>query len=435
MNCTNDRAPQSGSRTGCAAGVLRLATSDTVSNATPKARAEYPLRRTLLPLLTLAAIGLGAVTAGAQDTPKKDDKKTDKAVAAAQPAPAPAAPAAPAPGTVTLTGLIDGYYQENFQHPGTKGKSTFAAPFAGLNATRSFDYRDGFALSLAELNVTRTAGKGFPLGITATLTAFDTPPVVYANEPHGTPGFEGVQQLYLTWSPHALNRDWAIDFGKFVTPFGNEVIESVNNDEYSRGLVFQYAVPFYHTGIRAAAPLTKSLNMTLGLVTGWNSTNDDNGDKSGFLQLNWTANSRLGIIANFMTGKEGTGAYGKIVAPGTGEIDTNLYEVIPTININSKFKIAGDVVYGDGAGSVAGAHVSGKWLGMAAYARYQWTPRIATAARLEQFEDMPGAGALPGNAGGGLRLGGGYAKLNSFTATLEYLAFHGKLVSRLEYRH
>ena len=53
----------------------------------------------------------------------------------------------------------------------------------------------------------------------------------------------------------------------------------------------------------------------------------------------------------------------------------------------------------------------------------------ALAGRLEQFEDIPGTGGV------GLRLGGGYTKLQSATATAEYLSFKGQLVSRLEYRH
>lgn len=439
MNFTDDRALQVGSHTGCDAGATRLETLDTVSAAAFKPHGASNLQRSLTPLLLAAALGLSAIAAGAQDTPKKDDKpavakdaakKDDKAAAQ------PAAPAGPAPGAVTVTGLIDGYFQTNYQHPSSKGKPTFAVPFSGVNATRAFDYKDGFALSLAEININRTAGKGFPLGITATLTAFDTPPVVYATEPGAKAGYEAIQQLYLTYTPNIFGHDVAIDFGKFVTSFGNEVIESSSNDNYSRGLLFTYAIPFYHTGFRLATPITKQLALTLGVVNGWNNTADDNDDKSFFAAFSWTPDPHFTGIFNIMTGTEGTGAYGKIVpTAGGGQISTNLYEFVPTINVTSKLKLAGDVTYGDGAGRVGATHVSGKWLGMAAYARYQWTPQVATAVRFEQFEDMPGAGKLPGNTAGGLRFGAGYAKVRSFTATLEYAAFHNKLISRLEYRH
>jgi hypothetical protein len=440
---TNHRTRRVGSHADHGIGITGLVTLDTVSRSRSKVGGASGPRRALLSLCSLAALGLFGLTARAQDAPKPADKpaaaaqdatkKDDKPAAAAQPA--PAAPAGPAPGAVTISGLIDGYFQTNYQHPSSVGKPTFAAPFSGVNATRAFDYKDGFGLSLAEINISRTAGKGFPLGVTATLTAFDTPPVVYATEPGGKAGYEGIQQLYLTYTPHLLGRDVAIDFGKFVTPFGAEVIESVNNDNYSRGLLFTYAIPFYHTGFRVAAPVTKKLALTLGLVNGWNNTTDDNDAKSFFASFSWTPDSHFTGILNYMGGAEGTGAYGKIVPKGAGSITTNLYEIVPTYNVNSKLKLVGDITYGDGAGSVSGMHVSGHWFGVAAYVRYQWTPRIATAIRAEQFEDMPGVGAIPGAAAGGLRLGAGYAKLRSFTVTLEYAAFHNKLISRLEYRH
>jgi hypothetical protein len=439
VKSSNNRAVRFGLRTAGGIDDGRIEATNTGSRALPS-RCSRPNRLSaLLPALLLAMSYAGS-SALSQDAPKPADKPAaaqpapaDKPAATAQPA---AAPTGPAPGTVTVTGLIDGYYQINYQHPGSVGKPTFAAPFSGVNATRAFDYKDGFGLSLGEINISRAAGRGFPLGVTATLTAFDTPPVVYATEPGAKAGYEGIQQLYLTYTPHLFGRDVAIDFGKFVTPFGYEVIESVNNDNYSRGLVFTYAIPFYHTGVRFAAPLTKKLAFTGGIVNGWNNTADDNDAKSLFAQLNWTPDSHFSGILNFMGGSEGTGAYGRIVpTAGAGNITTNLFEIVPVYNVNNKFKLAADVVYGDGSGDVNGAHVSGKWLGMAAYARYQWTSQIATAIRAEQFEDMPGVGMLPGNAAGGLRFGAGYAKVRSFTVTLEYAAFHNKLISRLEYRH
>ena len=437
MKFATNRASQPGSHSAKAAGQTRLETLDTVSNPLSASAPNRGLPRNILPMLSIAVLGLYTSVAHAQVTPKPEPpKKDDKPAVTAPAATAPAAPAGPAPGTVTVSGLIDGYYQINYQHPGTVGKPTFAAPFSGNNATRAFDYKDNFGLSLGEINISRTAGRGFPLGITATLTAFDTPPVVYATEPGGKGGYEGIQQLYLTYTPHVLGRDVAIDFGKFVTSLGYEVIESVSNDNYSRGLLFTYSIPFYHTGFRFAAPITKKLAFTGGIVNGWNNTADDNEAKSVFTAFTWTPDSHFTGIFNFMGGAEGTGAYGRSVPThGAGSISTNLLEFIPVYNVNSRLKLAADLVYANGAGSVSGRHVSGNWLGLAAYVRYQWTPRIATALRAEQFEDMPGVGALPGAPAGGLRFGSGYAKVQSFTATLEYAAFHNKLISRLEYRH
>src|SRR5207237_223900 len=114
---------------------------------------------------------------------------------------------------------------------------------------------------------------------------------------------------------------------------------------------------------------------------------------------------------------------------GAGNITIDLVELQPTYQVNSKLKLAMDLIYAHAAGDIYGVKSSGTWLSGAAYARYQVTNHFALAGRVEQFEDIPGTGGV------GLRLGGGYVKLNSVTGTAEYLSFKGQLVSRLEYRH
>lgn len=385
----------------------------------------------LAPVLACALLGLAGLSAGAQDADKKDD--------AAQPAAAAAAaPAAPAPGTVTYTGLVDWYYGVNVRAPhGLNGR-----PFATLttpsgehigidNVGRSFDINSNEpAFSLGELNITRTPGKGFPLGITATLTFGDTAKLVHANEPGGTSGWQTIQQLYLTYTPHFLSRDWTIDGGIFVTAFGQEVIESSSNDNYSRGLLFQYAIPLYHAGVRVTTPISPTLTAMGMVVNGWNDIADDNTGKSVHLQLAWKPNAKFSGIVNWMGGPEGTGAYGSGILNGQGNLTTNLFELLPTYQVNDKLKVYGEFDYGNAAGDVQGIHASDNWLGYAAYAHYQFTPKVALTGRVEQFEDIPGVGGV------GLRTGNaGYTKINSATLTLEYQAFRGHLVSRLEYRH
>ncbi len=381
-------------------------------------------RLSVMPFALAAALG-NLPTVMAQAAP---------AAPAAQTAPAaPATPTGPKPGDVTFSGLLDWYYGINFQHP----SPNFAIPTIGgaiggaQNAGRAFDYHNQFGLNLVELNFNRVAGKGFPLGITATLTAGDTPPVVYATEPGARSGFEGIQQLYLTYAPHLCGKDITVDFGKFVTSFGVEVIESASNDNYSRGLLFTYAIPFYHAGIRASIPLSNTFTILGELVNGWNNSTDDNGAKSLIAQLTWKPTAKWTHVLGVMGGSEGTGAYGVAVPRnGGGNITTNLAEWYSVYQATEKLKVTGLVDYVSAAGDVLGVHTSGNLLGLAIYGKYQFTPAVAFAARLEQFEDMPGAGAIKG-----LRFGAGYTKMNSATFTAEYATLHSHLVSRLEYRH
>ncbi len=420
MNITTPRARRSVTQITNEVESVKLETSETARQTASLGFGNRSSLRSLLSLFSCLALGMTfTVVATAQDAEKKMETKAEDKKAE------PAAPAGPVPGTVTYSGLLDGYYQINFQRKNP-------------NPTRAFDYHNNFGLSLAELNVTRTAGKGLPFGFTGTFTLGDTPPVVQATEPGNRDGFKNIQQLYLTYTPHLLGRDIAIDFGKFVTPFGNEVIESTSNDNYSRGLVFEYAIPFYHAGFRFATPISKKINFTGGIVNGWNNVREDNDAKSFFVSFAWNPDAHFTGILNYMGGAEGVGAYGGAATLDKTYISTNLLEFVPVFNLSSKLKLAGDIVLGSGAGTTpittgmttANGRISGNWLGLAAYAKYQWTPQMATALRVEQFEDMPGAGNF------GLRTGNtGYTKLRSLTVTAEYAAFHNKLITRLEYRH
>jgi hypothetical protein len=167
--------------------------------------------------------------------------------------------------------------------------------------------------------------------------------------------------------------------------------------------------------------------------------------------LAWKPNAKLSANLTYMGGAEGTGAFGNylpitpafplgiptstlngntfINTVGAGNVTIDLVELQPTYQISSKLKVAAQFDYAHAAGDIYGVKESGTWVTGAAYGRYQLTNHFALAGRLEQFEDIPGTGGV------GLRLGGGYIKLNSATATAEYLSFKNQLVSRLEYRH
>ena len=71
-----------------------------------------------------------------------------------------------------------------------------------------------------------------------------------------------------------------VTVGKFVTPIGAEVIESNANWNYSRGLLFDYAIPFFHFGASAKYAFNPKWALTGYLVNGWNNTiiNHDTSD-------------------------------------------------------------------------------------------------------------------------------------------------------------
>jgi len=357
------------------------------------------------------ALCLGAATSHAQDAAKAPDAKPADTKAAD----AKSADAKPDEGgKITWNGLLDFYYQYSFSHP----------PVGAILAGRAFDIKnDQFAFSLLEVNVTRTPSKKLPVGFTVTGTIGKTADLVHFTEPGGPNTYKYLQQVYATYVTEG-KVPVTFDFGKWVTLHGYEVIESSSNDNYSRGLLFTYAIPFYHMGIRASAPVTKQLTLGAQLVNGWNDVEDENGGKSYGVLLNFTPSTTLNFILNYMGGDEGgpansNGAFGGIGFPDARVLNTHLLDFVANWTPTAKFKLGANVDYASAAKpGVSGGH----WSGEAVYLKYTLSTRNAVTVRLEHFEDT-----------NGLRTGAAQ-NLNEVTATLDH-AWKPNVVTRLEFRH
>ena len=73
--------------------------------------------------------------------------------------------------------------------------------------------------------------------------------------------------MYVIVKPTHMNGA-EFDYGQFVTSAGAEVIESSSNWNYSRSILFAWAIPYYHFGAKATIPITKTF--TAGsAVAGW----------------------------------------------------------------------------------------------------------------------------------------------------------------------
>ena len=108
----------------------------------------------------------------------------------------------------SFTGFIDGYYGGNFNKPPSR-----------TNGFRAFDLNHNeFSLNYAELAVEQ---KPAPVGFRVDIGFGDAASVVHALEPSPVAFYQHLQQAYLSASHGKLT----IDFGKYVTQHGAEVIE------------------------------------------------------------------------------------------------------------------------------------------------------------------------------------------------------------------
>jgi len=205
--------------------------------------------------------------------------RTELAAKKAEPVPTvEATPAAPAQdakppekisvasllGPTSVSGFVDGYYQVNFNHP-----NQALYPGAGF---RAFDFRDkSINLNMVELILDKAPAADTAIGRTGyhvSLGFGDGMNVTNSFDPANGSAFTRVygggfaQYLKEAYGSYLapVGKGLQFDVGKFVTPMGAEVIESKDNWNYSRSLLFTYAIPLYHFG--SAQNITSTTNTT-----------------------------------------------------------------------------------------------------------------------------------------------------------------------------
>jgi len=366
------------------------------------------VKPTLLTVLFLAGL---AVHATAQEptppTPPSPSAPATNTTKAAPEAAAATPPSAPtwSVGPIDFSGLVDGYYSYNFNTPATRSSG---------NQLRNFDYdANSFSLNMAKLTMAHDPD---PVGFRVDLgfgKAFNT---ILASEPN----FTHLEQAFVSFKPTKA-RGFEADFGEFVSSAGAEVIETKDDWNYSRSLLFAIVTPYYHVGLRTSMPITKSFTGGVQVVNGWNNFSDNNTGKTlGFTGV--YTKPKYTLSGNYYTGPENT---------GTNKGFRNLLDSTLLLTPTARFSayISYDYVQNRNAvqltptSYVTGSldHVSG----VAFAARYQAKAKVAFAGRVEYLGD----GTSPGSAIGS----GAHQKLNEFTLTAEYKVPEGMLV-RTEYR-
>jgi hypothetical protein len=166
----------------------------------------------------------------------------------------------------------------------------FPKPQGGTNGvTHAYDPNNGFSLAWVGLDATYPAE---PVGGTIALRLGQSANRIAESCFEGTcdseVGLTNVKQAYASLRPGGAGSAVELDFGKFDTPFGVEVAESQDDINYTRGVVYWYMQPLFHTGLRVSADLTEELNLTGLLVNGYNNTVDNNLGKDLGLKLTYT---------------------------------------------------------------------------------------------------------------------------------------------------
>lgn len=353
-------------------------------------------------------------------------KKTDKAAIADATAPVTATPAqsnfvsgtpaTPPPslagllGPTTLSGFVDMYYGQNFNNPANQA-----------NSLRFFDgATNQFGLNLVELVVDKTPDpKNSRTGYHVALGFGQAMNVVNGSEPKAGLGFDQyLKEAYFSYLA-PVGKGLQVDVGKFVTPHGAEVIETKDNWNYTRGLLFSYAIPYYHFGMRAKYAFNDKYSLTGYFVNGWNNVVDNNTGKTYGMSFGWNPNKKFGLVQNYMAGPEQN---------NVNSSWRQISDTVITYSPNSKlsFMVNGD--YGRGDRFITNTETNTLshpvfWTGVAGYVKYAFNGTSALSTRYEYYDDHDGFTTgtfVP-------------THFNEFTNTFERLLAH-HIISRFEFR-
>jgi hypothetical protein len=254
-----------------------------------------------------------------------------------------------------------------------------------------------------------------------------------------------------------IGKGLQFDVGKFVTPMGAEVIESKDNWNYSRGLLFTYAIPFYHFGVRAKYAFNDKYSLTGFVLNGWNNIVDNNSGKTYGFSLGATPTKQWTYTINYLAGpEESAGSFGTTTAAGTKPVSVNgawrqTWDATAMYTPNSQFSFMVNYSYGRGdrvcltCGTVFPGTLSPpvRWWGIAPYVKYSPDANDYFAARYEYYDDpdgFTGTSSIPSTLYGNIpstRLNafGGVKNLhfNEFTITYQR-TLASYLLTRFEYR-
>ncbi len=262
----------------------------------------------------------------------------------------------------------------------------FANPDSQENRLRVFDHKaNSFTLDLAQIVFTKdapVAGLGYKLK----LSAGETAKFIHAtglgisagDDPNKSDAFD-LTEAYMSYVA-PLGKGLRFQFGKFVTMHGAEVIEAKDDMNYSRGLLFNYAIPFTHTGLLVGYPFSDKVTAGAYVVNGWDNFNDEGNSKTLGLSINLTPVEQFSAAINLMNGRE-----------LLGTINTNrfLSDTVVTVKPikNWTFVVNTDYAVQSNAG-LNGRDA--KWYGVAGYVKYDFTDLISTSVRAEYFKDPDG---------------------------------------------
>jgi hypothetical protein len=309
--------------------------------------------------------------------------------------------------TITANAFAEFGYLYNFNNPANQ-----------LNGLRVFDnVANNISADVFEVVLQKAVSKPGEAGFRVDFEAGTSIPLKEQSLGLNIGNGADLQQAFLSYIA-PVGTGLRLDIGKFVTYLGYELIEGYDgyNDNYSRGLLFNYAIPLTHTGVKATYAVNSMVSVMGTVVNGWDNSLDNNAGKSLGAQLSITPSPKVGIYLSYMGGPEKT---------DTNSLIRNITDFITVYKPTDNLLFAVNADFGlEQKASLVNPGGNAKWYGIAGYSRIG-SPTLGPSLglRLETFKDQ-----------GGTRLGTTEAiQATEFTITPAY-KFSNNFVLRAEAR-
>ncbi len=258
---------------------------------------------------------------------------------------------------------LQGGYTANFSND---GKGTDLRPFDANS--------DQFTLDLAQVVFSKEAAEKDSLGFKLKLSLGET-----ATQIHSAGTMADEVDLTEAYMEYNFGDGMKAMVGKYATFIGGEVIEAIDNPNYSRSFLFYYAIPFTHTGLKLSKSFSDKFSLSFYLANGWDNFKDDNKDKSIGISVSLTPSDRFSVLLNGITGREGLNK-------------RSLLDAVVTVNVTDRMTIYLNGDYGmEENASVLNPNDDAKWYGIAGILKYKFSDSYSLSLRAEMFDDKDAA--------------------------------------------
>ena len=314
---------------------------------------------------------------------------------------------------ITITGYVDAAYThldaQTYRDDGTGSPiATFGPNYFDENNSGA---NNAFALKQASITIAKQPSDGF--GALVNLTTGSDATFIHSNGA-GANDYD-VTQAFVQYAGSGLT----VIGGKFNTLAGAEVIAPTGNTNISRSIAFLNALPFTHTGVRVSYAPASNVTLYLGSNNGWDAQKDTNKSKTTELGISFTPTDMISAAVYAYSGGEGSPAQTR-----------TLIDTVITIKPTKELALVLNYDMGQqkeaSTNLVTGATENAKWDAINVYVNYQFTDKLRTSLRLEQFNDKGVVFSSPGVASSyrlGLTDGADpVKKVNGVTLTLGYAA-------------